>query len=348
MQTQTQTPTPINPALPWSQWENPVAESIILGEIEAVSQTNGLALSIHKNDPVPLSPRGLVELGRKFQFPPDFLSGLAQDDPDLAASVINRVMLRGKLSDDAQILYEGGQVVGLINGWRPMVSAQTLINSAYESVCERFDDDSIEIKLSEYVNGQARARFLFPKYGEVRPNRVGDVLRAGIEMLVKPGEEIDGGIYTERLSCLNGATCAQTKFSWAKRSEITGDSQIQWVKAFAAGVVEEFDQIVDKAREMASIVVERPEFALRARMKALRVNKSHHDGILAAFAEDEGNTEWDMINAITRYATHNENLDTSTRSQLQSGAGDAIYTFDLCVAELPRQVARRVGATILQ
>lgn len=67
--------------------------------------------------------------------------------------------------------------------------------------------------------------------------------------------------------------------------------------------------------------------------------------LLAAFDEEPGDTEWDMLNAFTRLGTHN-NLGSTSRN-VQRAAGDWVGNFEMVTARLPRPMAQAVGAEIL-
>ncbi len=73
-----------------------------------------------------------------------------------------------------------------------------------------------------------------------------------------------------------------------------------------------------------------------------------HQAIAAAYDEEPGNTEWHLVNALTRVATHSADVSPNRQRLLQNIAGEFTRDFSLVDARLPNSVALRVGARILR
>lgn len=335
-----ETPLPIDPNMPWSTWANPVHRQVLLGELTAERTDNDeLGISVNGEDLTSISKRARVDLGRTFQYPPDFIEDLPLD---LSLPVIQHAMA-GRDSAQAQLVYESGQIVAITKGWRPVVPAALLAQATYDS-CRTIGEVEIQ-NASSGVNG-TDLTFLLPTQKDIK---AGDILRAGIRARYVPGVHHEIDLFIYRLWCENGAYNTEQVMSWAKRTEISATNILEWVGTATQLAFSKFEAVCDKATIMANTPIGgEPLQALRDRLRSMNVGRAHYDGILEAFRQEPGDTEWSMLNAITRYATHNEDLGNAQRQLLQRGAGVWQEQFDIVNARLPRPIAIKVGAQIIE
>lgn len=338
---------------PWATWVSPSILSTTVGDILAGYYPaneegigGGLAIIPHRdapNEAMAITPSGLVELGRAVQFPPDFVSSLPHE---LAAQVINTIFSQRASNQSMQMLVEHGTIVGIVKDRRPVLSAADACEVALETLAESYGNE-VEVEEAILESGAAHLRLKLPLAEPITPKE-GDVLQGGVVCLFNPGQLKKIGNYEKRLICTNGMTTTGEKFTWSRKDEeISLEAQMDWIRENVMVAANEFHRVVERARHMATIVVENPEQALRDRLRAMRINKRWFEQIEACFAEEPGDTEWHLLNAITRFASHHPGLDLTQRNALQSGCGDWCASFDMVEARLPRPIAIRVGAEII-
>ena len=110
-----------------------------------------------------------------------------------------------------------------------------------------------------------------------------------------------------------------------------------------------FDNLVSKARAMAAdeFVGDAHEI-LTNRARTLGVPIGLVPGVLAAFDEEPGGTEWDLMNAVTRFATHDDRVSPRQKEAFQETSGHWVDEYDRVTAKLPRRMASRIGASIIE
>jgi hypothetical protein len=176
------------------------------------------------------------------------------------------------------------------------------------------------------------------------------VLSLGMLVEHAYGVFLGASLYVERLSCLNGMTTTKQAFQW-KMSAGAGAqrSQLDWVLVGVANALAAFDDVVEKARMMAAVSVGGDaERMLLERARAMRLPRGYDDALLAAWRVEPDQTEWGMLNAFTRFATHSDTLNDRQRASLQHTAGEWAERFDMVSARLPRPIAEAVGASIYE
>ena len=88
-----------------------------------------------------------------------------------------------------------------------------------------------------------------------------------------------------------------------------------------------------------------PSVVLRERASAMGLPKRYHPKLLDAFSQEDGNTEWSLLNAFTRLASHYD-LDKEVSRDLMLTAGEWVTGFDVINAKCPRPLATRLGLKI--
>jgi hypothetical protein len=287
------------------------------------------------------SDAGLHALGAAVDFPPGFVLSLP---PRLRADVIN-ARIRAHADREVGIVSEDGSFITLIPGGREPLSSAETAQAAYDAVCRHVGRVTVE-RADRYQNRMALV-MMTPVEKSVTP-RVGDILKAGLRVIQEFGHRMSVDLLAERLVCLNGMTREWAPFRWRRGNESGREKQLCWLRQGIAEALGAFDDLVVRARRMATTVVDgEAEEALLHRAAALGFPRRHHDRLRTAFREEPGDTEWHLLNAVTRVATHAA-LPNGLGRRLQATAGEWVRSFDLVTARLPRPVAMQVGAHILE
>jgi hypothetical protein len=141
-------------------------------------------------------------------------------------------------------------------------------------------------------------------------------------------------------------TASKQEFSWKSRSVGDAESQLNWMMIAMVDAIEAFDRLVGQSHKMLETRIEGDaEQALRERARAMRVPARYDDRLIDSFRQEPGATEWHLLNAFTRMATH-ANLPLDAARLIMDASGQWIDGFDLVSARLPRPVAMRIGARI--
>lgn len=374
----------VDPDAPWANWPVPAQEPIDAKfvRLAAIEPPDPWGASIDPERgqarPAPrlamVGPDGLLgfptraalqDLSRKVGFDTDFVLDKISD-PELRAAVINDRLGQLAAADTSIMLTKqpfmvatpGGPqadsdgamtITNASPGSRQIVPhgwvAQTVLNimrQVYQEdvsvVSARLTDHGMEVRIRTNLTM------------EVTPGgrSVGDVLSMGILVSYRYGQELALGLYCERLVCTNGMTANREALQW-KANGTTVRDQLDWVTVNAAVAVQKFPDVIEHARLMAQTSLgDHPEVALIERARAMRVPRSHEALVLEAYRAEPSSTEWGALNAITRYATHSEDVADTNRRRLQQTAGNWVSTFDMVNARLPRPMAEAIGASIYE
>ena len=333
----------IDRTMPWSNWTAPTLhESNLTKLVVAPNEENtGLDLLIRDERIGRVDSGTMRELGTKAGFPVRFIEKL---DLGLQADVIQAMLDK---TDPAALTFvvEEDHLVSMVPGWRQVCSHAEIAQSSYNLLRDVYDN--IDIKYSRQRAGLMETRFLLPTEQPITKT-VGDVLRMGIDVRHKYGTDISAQLFIERLICLNGATTAEYAFAWTQRTLGDAKHQLTWLRSGIQGALSAYDNFVERARLMAQTEVtgDLTDQLIR-RARAMRIPRQYERQLIDAFNQESGNTEWHMLNALTRFASHNEGLDNSMRNRIQRAAGDWTREYDIVTARLPRPIANSVGAEII-
>jgi hypothetical protein len=325
---------------PWSGWGNLEAVSADIKDIRiGYQQEAGFDVRLG-DEVIARADRGIIEaLGLHARFPVDFVTKLT---PDLQVAIMNdRVSSLPK--KDMSVVVRDGAAVNLMPRWRDIVNPAEMAQTAYNAMAS-LGDTSV---MSASFNGESMQVRLITEEATAVTEVEGDALRFGIELIYKPSEIIEVNLYNTRIRCDNQFVSSNQAYGWSQRNIGTADAQMSWVGVGITTALEQRQEIVNRARTMAGTQIQGdPRDALRERVRALGLNR-YYNRILEAFEQEPGTTEWAMLNALTRFATHDEELGQSVRNRIQRGSGGWVENFDLVNARLPRQLAMRAGAEIL-
>jgi len=352
--------SPIREDRLWSNWPQPIAIKTHIRDLQVEPVSDDfLRFTVQETGEdgilAPVSAgiatnEALTNLSLSAIFPPEFVSKLPTP---LRASVINERItnqaLTSKRKDDTYTLVrEGAKVVSILPGRRDLLPYDQTTERVFQLLDSRYSD--IEVKYANVTNEGLSARFLVPNHQEIITPALGDVMSFGVELTQNYGGHINLDLYTQRLVCLNGMQKKGSQFRWGKgESGGTVEQQLEWLQEGVNFAVREFANLSEKARLMANTRAigdtQDPQEVLRNRMRAMGVSARYFDQIWAAYLEEPGQSEWHLLNAFTRVATHN--LNRSEGTTLQRQAGDWTSGFEIVTATLPRVTANRVHAHII-
>lgn len=330
----------IDQSHPWASWPQPRFAQGDLHRFEVRAVGQGVFLYGDNHQLGIVSPTALEELGRRTTFPTEFVTKLPRE---LQAQVVNaRIHASGNMEMTA--LFEGEHWTNILPAWRGIFSAREAAEAAYNVLQGYYP--VIEIDHAEQRDGGAIIRLLTPVSYPVTPT-VGDVLRMGIEVRHQYGGTLEVALSVKRLICLNGMTANQQAFSWRKRDECDAATQYLWLQQGILQAISRYTNLVERAQQMAATRFEgRPEDALRERATAMGYPARRLQALIDAFGAEPGDTEWNLVNAFSRVATHG-GLDRGLARQIQMASGEWASNFEEVTARLPRPIAQRIGARII-
>lgn len=337
---------------PWSNWDSPKVREFTLNELLVENKdgvlelrtpdktvdgttTKGVKLGRIDNEAV------LSSLGLYTGFPADFVGKLS---PQNRAEVIaERLGLAGERT--FQSVTMGNSVISLANSKRDILDAKKVADMAYDTLRNSFNELTIE--RAQHGAG-LDLRLLTPRNDEIT-RREGDILNYGVHVNYTFGNEIAISLFSNRLWCANGAYHTESQFSWRSNDNKTEQAQLQFVVNAIESIQGRMDEVTERSRKMAETKFDGNwQDALRVRMQAMRIPQVHQQRVLDQFAAEPGDTEWHLLNAITRFASHAEGLTDTFRRNVQTSSGQWAAEFDLVNCRMPRALAQRVHATIIE
>ena len=351
----------VDPDKPWSEWplfiQSPTkVEKYPATAVRTVSSETGAELHellLGDGDGryyVP-SMQAITDLAKHAKFPADFVNKLPTGIQSL---IINNCFDR--LPEDKRDLnlVVGRNISGDLTtiGTMPIdreCASQSWIAQTAWDIFSRMVGESSRIAIANAFGNTMTLRLRSDLGMPISPNgrAVGDVLGLGVQVHYRYGISIEVSLYVERLVCLNGMTAISNAFDW--KSSLTGSigEQLMWIESGVSQAITQYPNIVQRAQLMYNTPIEgNIDRAVVERARAIGLRGGQIDDVLQAFREEPGNNEWSMLNAITRYATHNENVSEVLRRRLHNAAGKWVHAFDMVNARLPRPIAEAVGASI--
>lgn len=334
------TSTTIDPTAPWAEWPVFTTRKVSASELLVdTTKTGDFEAILNKKSLGTLSRQALREMGWVALFKVDFIDRLSQE---LAKSVINYRL--SKTEGGFQLISNGSKIISFTPGWRDILDSRLAAQVIFNALSSISDQVTLD-HVSQTENSLSMT-FMTPTQHQIT-FAVGDVLNYGIKVTITPARDLIIEVYARRLSCLNGATTNKSCHRWTSQKHSDIESQLEWLQAATIKACDAFETITAKAKEMAETVIEGDvEQVIRARARAMGINDRHVDEVISAYEQEPGMTEWHVFNAFTSFATHSPNLDENERAGAQERAGLFMSTYKLVTAELPENVARRVGARI--
>ena len=344
---------------PWSEFPKP--EGVLMNIRDAVAVPNmidsptsdepdrkimsGLRLTAKDEDLGIFDKEALRELGRMVGFKVDFVDKLS-GDPFLASGIVNHMI--GQYRPQLMMFAgDGERVRDVCPGWRETTSHAEVCQQVWNTMTSM--NDTAVLKTCRIASDGHLEMIVTVDLGngQVTP-KAGDYLKAGVRVTHRYGTEINVGLYVERLICENGLTSSTTNYSWTARGAGTSQSQLDHLVAQIGVCMGKFEALTENAKKMAEAKVAGDvEQILKERMRQMAIPARYYKEVLEMFQMEPGDTEWDMLNAITRFATHYGGLSRNLREALMEGSGLWVRDFDIVSARLPRSIASRVGAEIL-
>lgn len=341
-QTSTDIPVNIDRSMPWGESNLTPPVAVNSADI-AAAVDDGEQIVLESSDGVigRLNDRGWTELGWLCTLPADFVRKL---NPSVAASVIND-RLHSVPPIDLNVFKSGESVSHFIRSTRQVCSYQEVAQMSYDTFARI--EPNVAIKGFSINPDAMRLRMTGERQERITAEK-GDVLTVGIDVTYTPGHTHEVALFVERLVCTNGMTASAQMFSWTQRTATSRNHQLLWVAVAVEEVHRQYQAIVEKSREMANTKYQgEARHALAERVSAMRLPQRMLPHIFEAYDQEPGDTEWHLLNAISRFATHSDAVTGQQRRAIQHGAGDWAINFDMVTARIPRPVANRVGATIL-
>lgn len=342
---------PIEPDKPWANEKIPYAIGVDLSKLRFKVPSN---LSDKNQEIVIAKPDGsdgpvmhkeaMRVLGHNCGFKVDFIEKLPIH---LRAEVVNE-MLRQHRPQDFFLSGTPEIISDISAGWREICSHAEIAQKAFNAIKTISQDCTIKDYSVTPVGMKVK---IITERRQPITKKVGDALAYGISVHHRYGSLLKTSLFTERLSCLNGAKTIDESFSWQSEKVGGCQSQLEFVVMSVNHTLEQYNNFVQRARIMSEVMVEGdPKEALLVRSRALGIPEKFLPVVLEAFEREEGNTEWDMLNALTRFATHAQHSDLTEnhRDKFITGAGQWVTEFDMVNARMPRVMALAAGAQILE
>lgn len=329
---------------PWNEWPTPRILTAGMDDLNVVASNGGLVLRNGQEEVARTSFRGLQQMSHKVGFDAKFIGQLTLPTQALVINERLRSVARADRKEVA-LVCNGDEFTNFLPSVREVLTYQETADVAFDTMTGVYGD--LTIDHARLIDGAMSLRLMTDVEQPVT-RAVGDALQMGVEVRQDYGASWEVDLYIKRLSCLNGMSSWGQEFSWRNREQGTRDHQRLWLAEGIAEALGAYEEMVSRSRLMASTRFEGdPEAALRERARSMGLPRRHHAALFAAFAEEPGDTEWDLLNAFTRVGTH-AGLPNGLGRRVQEAAGDWSREFDLVTARLPRPIANRVGATIIE
>lgn len=337
-------PLPLSEGAPWEAWPTVDPVKVSMADLAVGTFEDGtLAMQAGSDATGVLHERAVRDLGNYVGFPADFVLKLPGE---LAAPVIqHRITKHAEAKrHDVVAMLEGDRFINLFPGWREVLPYSQTAEQSLQLLLGVYEDVDLEHAHAD-GNGM-HLRFLLPVEERITV-KVGDVLRAGVAIWQSYGGSIEVALQTTRLICLNRATTEHREFSWTQRSAGSMEHQARWLKQGIADALGAFDTVVERARVMADTPIDGdPREVLAESARAMQLPKRHLASLLEAYEAEPDATQWGIANAFTRLGTHALPAAGLGRRVLRA-TGEWTENFELCTARLPRPIAMRAGAQIL-
>jgi hypothetical protein len=340
----------IDPDQPWAGWEVPDQHMGMLNNVIATERDGAIQLALvdpdsPTDDWIALGSVGgpaLKQMSSYCGFPVDFVQKLPAA---LRAEVITD-RARTANYHGFTFLTRHGELTNLMPDWREILPYSHAAQFAYDRLRSRLGDVTVE---EARIGGERMRLLLFTPVERPITPAVGDILQLGLEVRHDYSRALEVQVYARRLACINGMTTLQQQFQWTHRTLGTAEHQLNWLGEGIDGAIRAYDELVQRATLMAQTRFEgEAHTVLAERARALRIANRLVPRIMDAFDQEPGETEWHLVNAITRFGTHSEDISDRQRDVLLNTAGEFTRQFELVDARLPQHVAQRVGAHIIR
>lgn len=171
---------------------------------------------------------------------------------------------------------------------------------------------------------------------EVQGSRqVGDILRAGVVVQFSPIglRPVTVSAYTDRLICTNGMTTTDSLDAWSAPGGEGNNDPYEWIPRAIDAAWDRVSGMFEEADRLAQTDV--PEDAVETIVTDLfdtmRTPQSLRAAVLRRLANQNVESMWDISNAITWAATHDEKIkEARHRVRLMATGGDFAQHSERC------------------
>lgn len=336
---------PIDVSMPWAKDGIPMSVGCDLSMLRMNAGEEKLVVKIPgiTSDEFTFSEEGLRLLGHATGYKVDFIKKMPLN---LQADIINHCCMQHR-NQIVQLSGYNNIIDQLSPGWRHLCSHAEVAQLAYNTLTSKLK----EVKIESYVVNEG---LMILKLSTNRKEKVtakrGDVLIQGLKVVHRPGINIEVAQFIKRLECENGMTSECQQFPWINQKCGSLQDQLDFLVKGIYNSLDGFKQVVEKAKEMAATPIHgEPREALLVRAKSMKIPIKYTQHLVDAYDAEPGATEWDMLNALTRFGTHSRapGVTAEFREAIQTSAGSWTASFDLVNARMPRSIAEFVGADII-
>ena len=338
----------IMPEAPWASAPDPISIRTNTSLTKVVPDYERNTLRIMKPDNTPgsiIGIDGLRQLGIMTGYKVDFVNKLPLN---MRAEVINEV-IRQHREQDIQFIGEDETITQTVPQYREVCKHSEVAQIAFntmQGICTK-TGSSASVKNYSSTAGSMKLHVVSSIQEKITAHR-GDILNFGVVIEHKYGSHLGVSLGIERLICENGMTVVNKGYSWSSKAGEVSD-QLDYVVIGINECITQFAVTASRARTMAETMIQGdPREALIARARNMRLDSAYFPDLVNAWEQEPGNSEWHMVNAFTRLATHNKSVEDKTRRNIQAASGAWTHEFNVVNARLPRQIAERVGAQIIE
>lgn len=298
---------------------------------EKIALTDGGFLSTGKNE-FSLTFEGLDQFAEIANIPKPFFRTL---EPDLRSMIFNR-RFQARLFDqrmphDIRInLNQEAQIIGFDDPKLFRISPVTLMDLIGSSLPKNLSAEKVKVARADIGTKTLQISYVSPE--NITEPRPGDIINGGIDIVHhisgNAGTQISS--YLRRLVCSNGATahiCNDDKPLRVRRLNNDYFDEVDMFKQIRNRLSEAWSQIDSKLAAIKTLIEKKRtslDFLKQERMR-LSLNNNMLTEIRRAIDQDElgpTNTQFDIFNAISRVATHNQKLTFRQQRTLSRLAGE--------------------------
>ncbi len=341
-------PVSVDPNMPWFSWPDPDAFATPVSSLTV----RPLGPDASPEDPLILvgesgedlgemgSATAFRQLGWFATFPTDFVNKLA---PATKVLVVNERLRQ--CPREVSVVIENERIANIVHGGRGIPPYREVAQTTYDTLKSVYGE-KVDILETRQGDGEMNLRFVT---GVEKPvtRKKGDILQMGVQVHQDYGHDLSLALYVNRLICTNGMTAENQEFTWRVRGEISIEHQLAWLATGVSKVVGAFDQIVAHAKQMAEIPVngENIPAILERYARSMKFPVRYLGRVIEAYNQEPDPTQWGILNAFTRVATHG--LSGALQQNILAATGTWTQEFDMVDVRLPRPVATSLGAELI-
>jgi hypothetical protein len=310
---------------------------------ENVSLTDKGLLDTSKNQ-FPITREGLGQFAGYADAPKPFFLTL---EPDLQAAIFNR-RFQARLSDrriPRRIrinLNQQNEITGFDDSKLFRTNPVKLMDTIISTLPKTLSAEKISVARADIGPNMMHISCFSPQ-SATEPQR-GDIINGGIDILhcISGNAGTQISCYLRRLVCSNGATahiCAENTSLRVRRLSNNQFDESDMLSQIHDRLTHAWSQIDEKLNAIKALTQQKRilfDFLEQQRSR-FSLNKHMLDAISLAINQDElgpTNTAYDTFNAISRVATHHENLTFRQQRTLSRLAGEfsqqEIHKCDKC------------------